>query len=121
MGRRTLSSRTSYATLPRKPTDDTTTEPIPPNQTKQPRQKIKIKLADGTAREISHQIQTTFWSRDENRCPRQSLLSAFSVTFLPFSVMRQSYAAFSYLTIAARRAAEKGLCAEEQLKEIQVV
>ena len=47
----------------REETDGVIAEPAPPDE-RQPRQKIKIKLADGKAREISHQMQTTFWSPD---------------------------------------------------------
>ena len=43
-------------------------EPLPPDlhnaEENQPRQKIKVKLADGKERAISHQMQTTFWSPD---------------------------------------------------------
>ncbi|WP_276301327.1 type I restriction-modification enzyme R subunit C-terminal domain-containing protein, partial [Leptolyngbya sp. BC1307] len=39
-------------------------EPVQPEPKKQPRQKIKIKLADGKERAIAHQMQTTFWSPD---------------------------------------------------------
>ena len=43
-------------------------DPLLPDPSKdeenQPRQKIRIKLADGKERAISHQMQTTFWSPD---------------------------------------------------------
>ena len=50
----------------REETDDNA-EPQPselPDDEDQPRQRIKIRLADGKERAISHQMQTTFWSPD---------------------------------------------------------
>ena len=53
--------------LMREKEGDYTIEPQPTDpssESDQPRQKIKIRLADGKERAISHQMQTTFWSPD---------------------------------------------------------
>ncbi len=38
--------------------------PTPPEPPQPPRQRVKIKLADGKAREIQHMVATSFWSPD---------------------------------------------------------
>ena len=107
--------------LPRETTDDTTTEPIPPNQTKQPRQKIKIKLADGTAREISHQIQTTFWSPDGKPMSASEfvkrLFGDIPTLFRDEAELRSLWSLPDTRKKLLEGLAEKGY-AEEQLKEI---
>ena len=40
------------------------THPEPPEPPDQPKKKIKVKLADGKAREIQHMISTSFWNSD---------------------------------------------------------
>lgn len=48
--------------LVREASGDYIVEPVPPDLEQPPRQKIKIRLADGKERAIAHQMQTTFWS-----------------------------------------------------------
>ena len=98
-----------------------TAEPVPPDQEKQARQKIKIKLADGTAREISHHIQTTFWSPDGKpmSAPEfiERLFGDIPSLFRDEAQLRTLWSLPNTRKTLLERLAEKGY-AEEQLSEI---
>ena len=105
----------------REVSDDTTTEPVPSDQPKLPRQKIKIKLADGKAREISHQIQTRFWSPDGKPMSAsefiERLFGDIPALFRDETELRTLWSLPDTRKKLLEGLAEKGY-AEEQLNEI---
>ena len=107
--------------LVREESGNYTVEPVPPGQVKPPRQKIKIKLADGTAREISHQIQTTFWSPDGKpmSAPEfiERLFGDIPTLFRDEAELRTLWSLPATRKKLLEGLAEKGY-AEEQLSEI---